>query len=240
MRGFGTRLRTQRTHAYQIKSFAAKPQIPLVNRYEVFSSSGRQPLQKALLTWFFLCAGIWAFAQLPSENLSEFNEWRLQRQKTGMLVLGSWAVGNIAIGTALSASKEGSAKYFHQMNAGWNVVNLGIAALGYWGASKTDPAADLFTSIQEHHKIQKILLFNAGLDIAYMMGGAYLIERSKNTQKLPERMKGFGQSIVLQGGFLFVFDLAQYAMLASGNERLIPFLSAIRPTGNGIGLNFEF
>ncbi len=193
-------------------------------------------LQRGLLTWLFLSAGIWAFAQIPPTGLTDFNEWRLQRQKNGMLVLGTWAVGNIAIGAAFSSRKEGSAKYFHQMNAGWNAVNLGIAALGYLGAAKSDPASgDLFLSIQEHHKIQKILLFNAGLDVAYMMGGAYLIERSKNTSKLPERLKGFGQSIVLQGGFLLLFDLAQYAVLASGNERIKPLLSGIRPVGNGIG-----
>jgi hypothetical protein len=199
------------------------------------------PIRKALLTWFLVCAGFWALAQVPAGDLSSFNTWRLDRQKTGMLILGGWAVGNMAVGAALTSRQTGSAKYFHQMNLAWNSVNLGIAALGYWGASKSDPAAmDLFQSIQEHHKIQKILLFNAGLDVAYLMGGAYLIERSKRTEKIPERLKGFGQSILLQGGFLLVFDIAQYAALATGNEKLKPFLSAIYPTGNGIGWTLTF
>lgn len=207
-----------------------------------FSLPTARAIQKGLLTWFFLSAGVWVCAQIPPSGLRDFNEWRLQRQKTGMLVLGSWAVGNIAIGAALSARQEGSAKYFHQMNAGWNTINLGIAALGYLGAAKSDPAnTDLFLSMQEHHKFQKILLFNAGLDVAYMVGGAYLIEKSKNAAKLPERLKGFGQSIVLQGGFLLAFDLAQYAVLASGNERLKPLLSSgLYPVGNGIGWTLVF
>ena len=37
--------------------------------------------------------------------------------------------------------------------------------------------------------IQKILLLNAGLDVGYMLGGLYLTERSKNTEKNPERIK---------------------------------------------------
>lgn len=206
-----------------------------------YTQNNQNQLQKVLLTWLFLCVGFWAFAQIPSNGLTDFNEWRLQRQKNGMLVLGTWAVGNIAIGAAFASRREGSTKYFHQMNAGWNAVNLGIAALGYLGAAKSDPASgDLFLSIQEHHKIQKILLLNTGLDAAYMLGGAYLIERSKNTSKLPERLKGFGQSIVLQGGFLLLFDLAQYAVLASGNERIKPLLSGIRPVGNGVGWTLVF
>lgn len=200
-----------------------------------------QTVQRLFLTWFLLCLGVWCMAQASNGDLTDFNTWRLNRQKTGMMVLGGWAAGNIALGAALGANKTGSTKYFHQMNAAWNAVNLGIAALGYWGAVKTDPASmDLFTSIQEHHKMQKILLFNAGLDVAYMVGGAYMIERSKNTVKLPERMKGFGRSIVLQGGFLLAFDIAQYAALAAGNEKLQPFLSALYPTGNGIGWTLTF
>jgi hypothetical protein len=214
--------------------------IPAWNAAD-YAGSGHTALGRSLLTWFFVCIGLWGLAQVPNGDLASFNTWRLDRQQTGMLILGGWAVGNMALGAALTGKQTGSAKYFHQMNLAWNTVNLGIAALGYWGASKSDPAAmGLFESIQEHHKIQKILLFNAGLDVAYLMGGAYLIERSKNTVKLPERLKGFGQSILLQGGFLLIFDIAQYAALAAGNEKLGPLLSAIQPTGNGIGLMITF
>lgn len=199
-------------------------------------------LRRFLLIAGLCCAGVWAMAQNSgTEELRAFNDWRLERQKAGMLVLGGWAVGNIALGAALAGQREGSAKYFHQMNAGWNAVNLGIAALGYLSVARTDPAAlDLFNSVQGHHQIQKILLLNTGLDLAYMAGGAYLIERSKHTEKRPERLKGFGQSIILQGGFLFVFDLAQYALLASGNTKLQPLLSGIGPSANGIGLSLTF
>ncbi|MFM8361240.1 MAG: DUF6992 family protein [Haliscomenobacter sp.] len=176
-----------------------------------------------------------------NENILSFNEIRLERQKTGMWVLGAWALGNIGAGIALSSQRDGSAKYFHQMNAGWNLVNLGIASVGYLAAVRTDPAAGgLYESIQSQYQIQKILLLNTGLDVAYMAGGAYLIERSKNDLKNPDRLKGFGQSILLQGGFLFVFDLAQYAWLASSNETLKTLLGSMGPTPDGIGLTLRF
>lgn len=173
-----------------------------------------------------------------SDFLRDFNEQRLQKQKTGMLVLGSWAVVNIAGGLVLANNTDGVTKNFHLMNAGWNVINLGIAGLGYYGAMQTDPASfDLYASIQEQHKFQKILLFNAGLDLGYMAGGAYLIERSKNASKNADRLKGFGQAIVLQGAFLFVFDVVNYAIHAGQNNAFQPVLGA---TPNGLGLLWNF
>ena len=90
-------------------------------------------------------------------------------------------------------------------------------------------------STEEQYKIQKILLFNAGLDIGYMLGGAYLIERSKNTANNPERLRGFGKSIILQGGFLFAYDLITYFTLAADNDQLQLLLS-----GDGVGMSWRF
>lgn len=198
------------------------------------------PLRFLWISFFTLCSSL-LFAQ--SEALLDFNQTRLQKQKRAMTVLGTWAVANIAVGAALQGNREGSDKYFHQMNIGWNAVNLGIAALGYWGVARTDPAAlDLSQSISEAHRFQKILLFNAGLDVGYMLGGAYLIERAKNTapDKNPARLDGFGRSIVLQGAFLFVFDLATFWYLAADNKEIPELLSQISVQPNGIGLKIRF
>jgi len=193
-------------------------------------------MNKYLVLSSLLCCSFLAFSQ--SDLLLDFNQTRLNKQKTAMTILGTWAVGNIAVGSILSSRQEGEIKYFNQMNAGWNAVNLVIAGLGYYGVMKMDASGlDMYSSIQEQYKIQKVLLFNAGLDVGYMLGGAYLIERSKNVtaNKNPERLKGFGKSILLQGGFLFVFDLTAYFVLAADNENLQPLLS-----GDGIGLLWKF
>jgi hypothetical protein len=178
-----------------------------------------------------------------SNNLVDFNGQRLQKQKTGMLVLGSWALGNIAVSSIALGGAKGPGKSFHQMQIGWNVVNLGIAGLGYLSAMKTDPASfDLYQSIQEQHKLQKILLFNAGLDVGYMLGGAYLLERGQRVANNAERLRGFGRSIILQGGFLLAFDLAQFAFLSSDNAEIKTLLlqSGLQLSPNGVGLNIRF
>lgn len=191
-------------------------------------------MKKYLLLSTLLCTTSLLLAQ--SDLLLDYNQTRLQKQKTAMTILGTWAIGNIAVGGILSTQQTGEVKYFNQMNAGWNVINLAIAGFGYYGALKTDLSTlDLYASMHEQHKLQKLLLFNAGLDVGYMMGGLYLVERAKNTTDRPERLSGFGKSILLQGGFLFAFDLITYFVLASDNEMIRPLLSQ-----DGVGLRWVF
>lgn len=158
-----------------------------------------------------------------------------------MLVLGSWAVGNMALGLGLYHQHQGEERYFHLMNAGWNVVNLGLATAGYLSAIRVDPSSfDLFQTIHEQHQLQKIFLFNAGLDVGYILGGLYLRERSFRVEKNAERLRGFGKSIILQGGFLFAFDLVAYLVQASGNKAIGPLLGNVQFSGQSIGFLVQF
>ena len=130
-------------------------------------------MKKAILTLTFLSFLSLAYAQV--QELTDFNRQRLEKQRISMLILGSWAVGNIALGAALATQRDGEDKYFHAMNAGWNVVNLGLATAGYLSAVKTGPAGfDLYATINEQYKLQKIFLFNAGLDVFYLATGVLL------------------------------------------------------------------
>ena len=176
-------------------------------------------------------------------NLQLFNQERLEISQKSMLVLGSWSVVNMAAGGILSTQTEGSTKYFHQMNAGWNIINLAIAGAGYLGtrkALKADDDWDLSATVSEQHKMQKILLFNAGVDLAYMMSGVYLIERSKNNLDNQDRFKGFGQSLILQGGFLFVFDLVQNQLHQRHGKQLDDFLGRVSISVSPVGIGCTF
>lgn len=124
------------------------------------------------------------------------------------------------------------------MNALWNTVNLAIAGFGYYSSLQTDPAVlDLAGSLQKHQAFQKILLFNTGLDVGYIIGGLYLTERSKRPGVDGNRLKGFGNSIMVQGGFLFVFDLANYLIATKLNGTLPLRLGG---TADGLGLLYSF
>ena len=127
------------------------------------------------------------------------------------------------------------------MNGLWNLVNLGIAGAGYLSLAKEDPSAlTLSQSVLEQQKIEKLLLFNTGLDVAYMLGGLYMMERSKNVTKNADRLKGFGKSVVLQGGFLFAFDLIFYLTMNNHGKGVLSLLSKVQLTPNSVGMVLKF
>ncbi|MFN7119291.1 MAG: DUF6992 family protein [Saprospiraceae bacterium] len=197
-------------------------------------------MRKALLLFFFFFWTCLLFSQ--DVNLLKVNEIRIEKQRIGMLIMGTWAVGNMATGALLAGRKQGEAKYFHLMNIGWNAVNLGLATVGYLNAINADPASyDMLSTIKEQYNIEKILLLNTGLDVGYMLGGLYLMERSKNNNKNPERLKGFGKSIILQGAFLFTFDLIFYFTHAQTRSmEWQQLLSNVYFDGNQVGLVLQF
>lgn len=140
--------------------------------------------------------------------LEDFNSVRLEYNQKGMLILGSWAVGNMIWGGIGASQTSGEVKAFHQMNLYWNAVNLAIAGFGYWQATKEVPGTDFWSTLDAQQGLEKVLLVNAALDVAYMAGGLYLKERG--LRKDNERLIGFGKSIILQGAFLMAFDGVMY------------------------------
>ena len=176
---------------------------------------------------------------MTGQTLGDLNVERVQTSKKGLLVLGGWAVSNLAYSGARYFGAEGEAKRFHQMNVWWNVVNLGLAGAGYLGARKSDTDLDLPGSFRAQSNIEKTYLFNTGLDVGYMAFGLYLVERSKSEVELAqqERFSGWGKSLVLQGGFLFAYDLAMYLVHRRHGERgLIKLLERVEPAGMGLRL----
>jgi hypothetical protein len=175
-----------------------------------------------------------------SDSLMSFHQSRMAINETAMLVLGGWAVGNILVGSYGNFKASGEAKYFHQFNAMWNVVNLGIAAFGYLNAVNSDPASMTNVEIiKDFNSLQNFLLLNAGLDFAYITTGFYLKERSKNSSS-SERLSGYGNSLLLQGGFLLAFDVALY-FIHQGNAdiNLYPHLESFLAGGIGVGINLK-
>lgn len=205
----------------------------------------RQSTHTSILLMKYLMFSIFCLASLPlftqTLSLRDYNQQRIKATRSGMLVLGGWGAANLIGGGILAATQEGEAKYFHQMNAAWGGINLGIATLSYFAAKKIDPAGfDTFQTIEEHYKTEKLFLFNAGLDLGYVATGLYLAERAKTFDKNQTRWKGFGKSIAVQGAFLFVFDLASYLVHGRHRKQLKPIVEGLGFTGNGVYLALAF
>ena len=196
---------------------------------------------KILLLIFLIVPLVQLAAQdIFSDSLTSFHQSRMNVNESAMLVLGTWAAGNILIGTYGNFKASGEAKYFHQFNAMWNVVNLGIAAFGYFNAVNSDPSSMTnLEIIKDFNSLQNFLLLNAGLDAAYIMTGFYLKERSKNSSSA-ERLRGYGNSLLLQGGFLLLFDVSLFFIHQNNaNINLYPHLESLLTGGVGIGINWK-
>lgn len=202
------------------------------------------PLRHLLLAAGSFLMGSTASAQriTPSPELQIFSEQRIRHQKTLGLTLGGYALANIAVGAVAATQTTGETKYFHKMNVYWNLVNLGIAGFGLLGARKGNADAEtLADAVRKHESMKQILLFNAGLDVAYVVGGAYLRERARpglanSHSDKADQLRGYGQSIIVQGGFLLAFDLVNYFIFKKRGDKQEHVLLSGGPNGLGLVL----
>jgi hypothetical protein len=174
-------------------------------------------------------------------QLQDYNKERLQLDKGLMVGLGSWATANLATGAiGWATTPKGHAHYFHQMNFFWNTVNLGLAIPDYFKARKGATNLSFAETIKEQHKTEKIFLFNTGLDIAYMTSGLLLRSEAKSNLEKRDQFEGFGTSILMQGGFLFILDITAYVLhKRHASQKLNGFLENVEMSQTGIGLRWN-
>jgi hypothetical protein len=170
-----------------------------------------------------------------------FNTTRVEVDKKLMLGLGTWATTNfIASGIGWSQAKTTESQYFHQINVMWNLVNIGLAIPGYVKASKARTDLTYEQTLQQQKKTEKIFLINTCLDVAYVSSGLLLLHKSKETSSVEQRQSGYGKSILLQGGFLFLFDLTAYLTHKTHGKALInSSMGSIGMSPTGIGLSWN-
>jgi len=192
-------------------------------------------MKKYLFTFLILILSCSSFSQ----SLDEINASQLKDQKIGMIVLGSWAVANLAVSPFLYSNSEGSTKYFHQMNGMWNVVNLGLAGVSLLtlGNAEINSYNDL---LDQQLSLERLLLFNAGLDVGYIMTGFFLRERAKNSEKNQNRLLGYGNSLLLQGGFLLLFDIGFYLFYHTNMSDILSISDQLTLGLNSTGFSIKY
>jgi hypothetical protein len=162
-----------------------------------------------------------------------------------MITLGSWAAVNIASGFIIGGQTQGETKYFWQMNAYWNLINGGLAIMGYINARKAMARKyGLAENESAQLSMEKLYALNLGLDLAYIATGFYLRERGINNsnQKSRDQLAGYGKSIVVQGGFLLLMDAIVLSLHHKNSVRLNKKLKGLELGAgpNGLGLSYSF
>ena len=191
---------------------------------------------------FILIFTMWSSVFSSAQSLEQFNKERIQIDNRLMVGLGSWATLNFVVsGIGLASGSSGEAHYFHQMNVMWNTVNIGLAVPGYLKAKKANSSLSFAETIQTQHKTEKIFLINTGLDIAYMAGGLLLRSEAKTNTTKHDQFNGYGTSLLMQGGFLFVYDLTAYMIHNRHSKKsLDKRLNSIEMSSTGLGLEWNF
>jgi len=131
--------------------------------------------------------------------------WQYYKAITRRLL--KWSLISVTAGVALLAFGPLSQGVGLQAVA-WGVIDAGIALVGGWvtrrrRARLADPSASEVLA-REARNLRRILLINTGLDVLYVTGGI-LLALTPGTDNPFWRGNGWG--IVVQGGFLFCFDL---------------------------------
>lgn len=134
-----------------------------------------------------------------------------QKVHTGMTVLSTWAVSNLVIGaTQLNSSNQ----YYHRTNMLWNTVNLGLGLLGLHQAKDLKKINNVDELIKRQKKLERAFIFNSVLDVVYITTGTILSNNSD------QEIKQTGSSLILQGGFLLLFDSMMYATIKKERSKL--------------------
>jgi len=197
-------------------------------------------MKKAIIIILVVLFCTSVFAQ---DSLKYYNNLRINTTSSGMKALGSWGILNLGAGaiwgwngkkttiyidlsgTQVTSSKTISqeGQYFFQMNTIWGAADFGIAMLGYVGVQKyRRKNLNAAETLEQQKKLEKIFLINGALDIAYLGTGTYL-KLAGDSRKSPI-MKGYGESILMQGGFLLIFDGIMYHAEKGNGNRLRNFL----------------
>ena len=178
----------------------------------------------------------YVFAQIPAD----FNKQRNDIDKKLMLTLTTWSSANIiASSIGWASAGNGEAKYFHQMNVMWSAINIGLALPGYFKARNSNSQISLGNTFRKQSETEQAFLFNTGLDIAYVTTGFLLKSEGKHNIPKQAQFNGFGNGLLLQGGFLFLFDLSAYIIHRHHATLLNPTLDRLTMSSSGIGLKWR-
>lgn len=123
--------------------------------------------------------------------------WKFEADLTNRLLI--WSILSLLSGLYIWFATNEFGRGFGIQLVAWGAVDAVIAIVGVRSAARRKSTAD---PKNEALFIRKVLWINFGLDVLYILGGFWLIQAYSESF-----WQGTGWGIVLQGAFLFLFDL---------------------------------
>lgn len=144
------------------------------------------------------------------------NIWQFQRVISRRLL--RWGAGSIMIGVLMRFGGPFWRNVGNQFVA-WGAIDAGIAFFGRMTANERagtvdNPGkADIIQ--RETQNLRRLLWLNTVLDVFYVLGGLWWMRRDQGDG----RARGNGWGVVIQGAFLFVFDLLHVLNLPDPDDK---------------------
>jgi hypothetical protein len=172
-----------------------------------------------------------------------FDARRIQLSQRATYVLGGWAAVNLGAGMAVRANAERGSEAWHfgSMTMGWSAINLGIAVPGLLALRKeARTPRDIADMLAAQRRTEALYLINTGLDLGYMGLGLWMQERGLRTAgEDGARLRGFGNAVLVQGAFLFAYDLVAYvAQSLHWQRKRDGLLRQLQFNGTSLSLRF--
>ncbi len=135
--------------------------------------------------------------------------FKIQQQST--LVFSGWSILNIGISSLCSKNLFNpvtSNEHFHLSNFNWNLFNAGFAGLSHYSVYTNSQKNWSIPELNKRKKrLERVLAVNIALDFIYIASG-FLLKHATNPADPSNypAFQGGGNSLILQGGFLLVYD----------------------------------
>jgi hypothetical protein len=142
----------------------------------------------------------------PVRHASAPNLFRYLGQLLPLLL--GWAVVSFAAGAGLRRSRNERLHGVADQFIAWGAIDGLIAAAGIAGTSKDSRRVeqgmlDLPGQARQARRFEWVVWVNTALDIGYVAAGSALARRNASN---PYR-RGAGLGIIIQGAFLFIWDV---------------------------------
>ena len=145
--------------------------------------------------------------------------YRFQRTLCDRLLAWAFLSFVTGLGVWLSAGGDDFSAGLALQFALWGAVDAGIAFFGLRGLAeqiRLDPEPRRDTAAAA--RLRRLLWINTGLDVLYIAGGLALMLGPGQTSAFA---RGSGLGVLIQGGFLFIFDLL-HALSIPTEQRVPP------------------
>ena len=163
---------------------------------------------RIFLSLLFTFITIYSQSQsIKADSLLIHNNF-FQNQQASLSLLSGWSMANLTISpyaTNNLFNPKTQEDHFHQMNFMFNVVNGAIAGFAHYEVNRRSKLSWTLSNIdQQRKKAIKSIKINMGLDLSYVISG--LILNNLSTQNKTNQFKGYGNSLIIQGAYLFIYD----------------------------------